>query len=39
MEIRYGREVIVGTLVLLAIAGFIFGTMWLRVGHPPRPTC
>lgn len=29
MEIRYGREVIVGTLVLLAILGFVFGTMWL----------
>jgi phospholipid/cholesterol/gamma-HCH transport system substrate-binding protein len=29
MEIRYGREVIVGTLVLLAVLGFIFGTMWL----------
>jgi phospholipid/cholesterol/gamma-HCH transport system substrate-binding protein len=29
MEIRYGREVIVGTVVLLAVLGFIFGTMWL----------
>lgn len=29
MEIRYGREVIVGTLVLLAVLGFVFGTMWL----------
>ena len=34
MEIRYGREVIVGTLVLLAIAGFIFGTMWLSGRSP-----
>jgi phospholipid/cholesterol/gamma-HCH transport system substrate-binding protein len=29
MDLRYGREVIVGTLVLVAIAVFIFGTMWL----------
>lgn len=29
MELRYGREVIVGALVLIAIAGFIYGTMWL----------
>jgi phospholipid/cholesterol/gamma-HCH transport system substrate-binding protein len=34
MEMRYGREVIVGTLVLLAIAGFIFGTMWLTGRSP-----
>ena len=29
MDIRYGREVIVGTLVIIAVAVFIFGTMWL----------
>ena len=29
MDLRYGREVIVGTLVLVAIGVFIFGTMWL----------
>jgi len=29
MDLRYGREVIVGTLVLVAIAVFVFGTMWL----------
>jgi len=34
MDMRYGREVIVGTLVLLAIAGFIFGTMWLTGRSP-----
>jgi len=29
MELRYGREAIVGTLVIIAIATFAVGTMWL----------
>jgi phospholipid/cholesterol/gamma-HCH transport system substrate-binding protein len=29
MELRYGREAIVGTLVIVAIAIFVAGTMWL----------
>ncbi|HLQ22434.1 MAG TPA: MlaD family protein, partial [Gemmatimonadales bacterium] len=29
MELRYGREAIVGTLVIIAITGFVLGTMWL----------
>jgi phospholipid/cholesterol/gamma-HCH transport system substrate-binding protein len=29
MELRYGREAIVGTLVIIAIAVFVLGTMWL----------
>jgi phospholipid/cholesterol/gamma-HCH transport system substrate-binding protein len=29
MELRYGREAIVGTLVIIAIAIFVLGTMWL----------
>lgn len=29
MEIRYGREVIVGTMVIIALLVFVFGTMWL----------
>lgn len=29
MDLRYSREVAVGTIVLLAIAIFVFGTMWL----------
>lgn len=29
MELRYGREAIVGTLVIIAIAIFVGGTMWL----------
>jgi phospholipid/cholesterol/gamma-HCH transport system substrate-binding protein len=29
MELRYGREAIVGTLVIIAITVFVFGTMWL----------
>jgi phospholipid/cholesterol/gamma-HCH transport system substrate-binding protein len=29
MELRYGREAIVGTLVIIAIAIFALGTMWL----------
>jgi phospholipid/cholesterol/gamma-HCH transport system substrate-binding protein len=29
MELRYGREAIVGTLVIIAIAIFVAGTMWL----------
>ncbi len=34
MDMRYGREVIVGTLVLFAIVAFIFGTMWLSGRSP-----
>lgn len=29
MDVKYSREVAVGTIVLIAIAIFIFGTMWL----------
>jgi len=29
MELRYGREAIVGTLVIIAVAIFVTGTMWL----------
>jgi len=29
MDLRYSREVIVGTIVTVAILVFIFGTMWL----------
>lgn len=29
MDVRYSRELTVGTLVLIAVALFIFGTMWL----------
>lgn len=29
MELRYGREAVVGTLVIIAIAIFVGGTMWL----------
>jgi phospholipid/cholesterol/gamma-HCH transport system substrate-binding protein len=29
MDVRYAREVTVGTIVLIAIAIFVFGTMWL----------
>ena len=29
MELRYGREAIVGTLVIIAITVFVVGTMWL----------
>jgi len=29
MELRYGREAIVGTLVIIAITSFVLGTMWL----------
>jgi phospholipid/cholesterol/gamma-HCH transport system substrate-binding protein len=29
MELRYGREAVVGTLVIIAIAIFVTGTMWL----------
>jgi phospholipid/cholesterol/gamma-HCH transport system substrate-binding protein len=29
MDFRYSREVIVGTIVTVAILVFIFGTMWL----------
>lgn len=29
MELRYGREAIVGTLVIIAITIFVLGTMWL----------
>jgi phospholipid/cholesterol/gamma-HCH transport system substrate-binding protein len=29
MDLRYSREVVVGTIVILAILVFIFGTMWL----------
>jgi phospholipid/cholesterol/gamma-HCH transport system substrate-binding protein len=29
MELRYGREAVVGTLVIIAVAIFVAGTMWL----------
>lgn len=29
MDLRFGKEAVVGTLVLIAIAIFVFGTMWL----------
>ena len=29
MELRYGREAVVGTLVIIAITTFVAGTMWL----------
>jgi phospholipid/cholesterol/gamma-HCH transport system substrate-binding protein len=29
MELRYGREAIVGTLVIIAVTIFVIGTMWL----------
>ncbi|MDQ2669109.1 MAG: MlaD family protein, partial [Gemmatimonadota bacterium] len=29
MDVKYSREVAVGTMVLIAIAIFVFGTMWL----------
>ena len=29
MDLRFGREVIVGTMVIIAIVVFVFGTMWL----------
>jgi phospholipid/cholesterol/gamma-HCH transport system substrate-binding protein len=29
MDVKYSREVAVGTIVLIAVAIFIFGTMWL----------
>jgi phospholipid/cholesterol/gamma-HCH transport system substrate-binding protein len=29
MEMRYGREAIVGSLVILAVVVFVLGTMWL----------
>ena len=29
MDIRYGREAVVGTLVIVAIVIFVLGTMWL----------
>lgn len=29
MDVRYAREVTVGTIVIVAIAIFLFGTMWL----------
>ena len=29
MELRYGREALVGTLVIIAVAIFVAGTMWL----------
>jgi phospholipid/cholesterol/gamma-HCH transport system substrate-binding protein len=34
MELRYGREVTVGTLVIIAVLVFIFGTMWLSGRSP-----
>lgn len=34
MDLRYGREVTVGTLVIVAILVFIFGTMWLSGRSP-----
>lgn len=29
MDLRFGREVVVGTMVIIAIVVFVFGTMWL----------
>lgn len=29
MDVRYGREITVGTIVLIAVAVFVVGTMWL----------
>jgi phospholipid/cholesterol/gamma-HCH transport system substrate-binding protein len=29
MDLRYGKEAVVGTLVIIAIAIFVLGTMWL----------
>jgi phospholipid/cholesterol/gamma-HCH transport system substrate-binding protein len=29
MEMRYGREAIVGTIVIIAVVTFVLGTMWL----------
>ncbi|HEU4830452.1 MAG TPA: MlaD family protein [Gemmatimonadales bacterium] len=29
MDLRFGREVIVGTMVIVALVVFVFGTMWL----------
>ena len=29
MDLRFGREVVVGTMVIIAIIVFVFGTMWL----------
>ena len=29
MEMRYGREAIVGTIVIIAVVTFVIGTMWL----------
>jgi phospholipid/cholesterol/gamma-HCH transport system substrate-binding protein len=29
MEMRYGREAIVGTIVIIAVVAFVLGTMWL----------
>jgi phospholipid/cholesterol/gamma-HCH transport system substrate-binding protein len=34
MELRYGREVTVGSLVIIAVLVFIFGTMWLSGRSP-----
>ncbi len=34
MELRYGREVTVGSLVIVAVLVFIFGTMWLSGRSP-----
>jgi phospholipid/cholesterol/gamma-HCH transport system substrate-binding protein len=29
MDLRFGREVVVGTMVIVALIVFVFGTMWL----------
>ena len=29
MDLRFGREVVVGTMVIIALVVFVFGTMWL----------
>lgn len=34
MELRYGREAVVGTLVIIAVAIFVGGTMWLSSKNP-----
>ncbi len=34
MELRYGREAVVGTLVIIAVAIFVGGTMWLSGRNP-----
>jgi hypothetical protein len=49
MDLRFGKEAVVGTLVIVAVAIFVFGTMWLSgrsIGNrnvyevqSPSPVC